>query len=191
MPGLPRVIITGAIGLGVVGYSLYQQRAYLFDNSPDAVCRMVYGANPFPESLRIAEFIRNNSRSDDTVAVIGSEPQIYFYSGRRSATSYIYMYPLMETNSFARDMQQEMIAQIEAANPEFLVFVNVTMSWLVRPSSDKKIFKWFDSYRSQFYDLAGAVNILPSGQTVYRWNEQTANYKPVSEYWVGVFKRRH
>ncbi len=102
MPVLMRVVITGVIGLGVVGYSLYQQRVYLFDNSPDDVCRMVYGANPFPESLRIAEFIRNNSRPDDTVAVIGSEPQIYFYSGRRSATSYIYMYPLMETHTLRR-----------------------------------------------------------------------------------------
>ena len=152
---------------------------------------MVYGANPFPESLRIAEFIRNNTGPNDTVAVIGSEPQIYFYSGRRSATSYIYMYPLMESNPFARSMQQEMITQIETAKPEFMVSVNITMSWLVKSSSDKTIFKWFESYCPQFYDLAGIVNILPSGQTVYRWNEQAVNYKPASEYWVAVFKRRH
>lgn len=191
MPVISRVFIIGATGLGVVGYTLHQQRAYLFDNTPEAVCRMVYGGNPFPESLRIAEFIRNNTGPNDTVAVVGSEPQIYFYSGRRSATSYIYMYPLMETTQFARDMQWEMIAQIEAANPKFLVSVNIKTSWLVKPSSDKEIFKWSDSYCSQFYDLVGAVSIMPLGQTVYRWNEQAANYRPVSEHWVAVFKRRH
>jgi hypothetical protein len=191
MPVISRVFIIGAIGFGAVGYTLYQQRAYLFNNSPEAVCQMVYRGNPFPESLRIAEFIRNNTGPNDTVAVVGSEPQIYFYSGRRSATSHIYMYPLMESNSFAGSMQQEMIAQIETAKPEFMVFVNVTLSWLARPSSDKTIFKWFESYCPQYYDLAGVVNILPSGQAVYRWNEQTVNYTPASEYWVSVFKRRH
>jgi len=191
MPVISRVFIIGAISVGVVGYSLYQQRAYLFDNSPEAVCRMVYGSNPFPESLRIAEFIRQNSRPDDTVAVIGSEPQIYFYSGRRSATSYIYMYPLMEPGPFASSMQQEMITQIEAAKPEFMVYVNVNISWLWKPSSDKTIFKWFDSYRVQFYDIVGAATILSSEQTVYRWDEQAVNYTPASEFWVAVFKRRH
>jgi len=190
IPAILRVFIIGVIGVGVVGYSLYQQREYLFDNSPEAVCRMVCGLNPFPESLRIAEFIRNNTGPDDTVAVIGSEPQIYFYSGRRSATSYIYMYPLMEPGPFASSMQQEMITQIKAAKPEFVVSVNVNISWLVRASSDKEIFKWSDSYCSQFYYLAGAVSILPSGQAVYRWNEQAANYRPASEFWVAVFKRR-
>jgi hypothetical protein len=191
MPVILQVFIIGAIGVVVVGYSLYQQREYLFELSPEGVCRKVCGPNPFPESLRIAEFIRNNTGPNDTVAVIGSEPQIYFYSGRRSATSYIYMYPLMESNSFVRSMQQEMITQIETAKPEFLVSVNIAMSWLVNSSSDKTIFKWLESYCPQFYDLAGIVDILPSGQTVYRWNKQTVNYTPASEYWVAVYKRRH
>jgi hypothetical protein len=191
MPVLPRVIITIVIGSIVVGYSLYNQRLYLFNLSPDDVCRKVYGSNPFPESLRIAEFIRNNTGPNDTVAVVGSEPQIYFYSGRRSATHYIYMYPLMEAHNYAAEMQKEMINEIENARPELLVLVNVDMSWLTKPNSDKLIFKWFDSYRLQFYDIAGAVNILPSGQTVYRWNEQAANYTPASRCWVAVFKRRH
>jgi 4-amino-4-deoxy-L-arabinose transferase-like glycosyltransferase len=191
IPVILRVFIIGVLGLGVTGYTLYLQRVYLFDNLPETVCGVIYGANPFPESLRIAEFIRNNTGTNDTVAVVGSEPQIYFYSGRRSATSYIYMYPLMELNSFAGSMQEEMITQIETAKPKFMVFVNVNMSWLAKPSSNKTILKWFESYCPQFYDLAGVVNIMPSGPTVYLWNEQTVNYTPASEYWVSVFKRRH
>ena len=190
MPVLPRVLITAAIGLSIAGYSLYQQRMYLFDNSPETVCKMVYGVNPFPESLRIAEFIRNNTGPNDTVAVLGSEPQIYFYSGRRSATRYIYMYTLMESHDYAPEMQKEMINDIENARPKILILVNISTSWLAEPNSPKLIAKWFDSYRSQFYDIAGAVDILPSGQTDYRWNKQTANYTPASEFWVAVFKKR-
>lgn len=57
---------------------------------------MTYGLNPFPESLEIGRFIRENSAENDRIAVIGSEPQIYFYSDRRAATGHIYTYALME-----------------------------------------------------------------------------------------------
>ena len=190
MPVILRVFIIGVIGLGAVGYSLYQQREYLFELSPEDVCRKVYDVNPFPESLRIAEFIRDNSRPDDTVAVIGSEPQIYFYSGRRSATSYIYTYPLMEPTQAAGKMQQEMITQIETAKPAFMVFVRVTTSWIIRPNSTQDIFNWFEPYVNNFYKLVGVVNIPSSGQTVYYWNSQAKNPSPESQFWVAVFKRR-
>jgi hypothetical protein len=190
MPALPRVVITGAIGLGAAGYSLYQQRTYLFYNPPETVCRIVYGANPFPESLRIAEFIRNNTGPNDTVAVVGSEPQIYFYSGRRSATSYIYMYPLMEPNSSAKGMQQEMISQIEAAKPKIMVFVSIDVSWLNRPASVQDIFGWFKLYSRSYYDLTGIIEIPVASSTVYCWNNDAKNRTPASPYWLAVFKRR-
>jgi hypothetical protein len=189
---LDRTIITGAIGLAVAGFSLYQQREYLFYNSPDEVCRMIYTGNPFPESIEISKFIRENSRPEDTVAILGSEPQIYFYSHRRAATHYIYMYPLMEAHKYAKEMQKEMIGEIESAKPEFLVFVNVSTSWLGRPESVQQIFKWFESYNEQYYYPAGVADIFfTNGGTIYRWNRQAEEYRPRSLLWVAVFKRQH
>lgn len=190
MPMPMRLAITGTIGIIVIGYTLYNQRECLFNLSPEDVCRKVYGVNPFPESLQIAEFIRDNSRPDASIAVIGSEPQICFYSSRRSATKYIYIYPLMEPQPHARQMQEEMIAQVETANPQFVVFVNVPMSWLVRPDSVKKIFEWFDSYLFVRYEVVGIADILVNGPTIWRWNNQAANYKPVSIASVIVLKRK-
>jgi len=189
MPVILRVFIIGAIGLGAAGYSLYQQREYLFELSPEDVCRKVYDANPFPESLRIAEFVRANSRPDATIAVIGSEPQICFYSGRRSATKYIYTYPLMELQPSAMLMQEEMIAQIETVNPEFVIFVDIPMSWLVRPNSVKKIFEWCPPYLSARHEVVGIADVVANRPTIWRWNNQAANYKPVSSS-VVVLKRR-
>jgi 4-amino-4-deoxy-L-arabinose transferase-like glycosyltransferase len=190
IPVILRIFITGVIGLVVIGGSLYQQRAYLFDNPPDVVCRMVYGANPFPESLRIAEFIRNNTGPNDTVAVIGSEPQIYFYSDRRSATSYIYAYPLMEPHPYAQRMQQEMITQIEAAKPRIMVFVSIYVSWLNRPASVQDIFEWFQLYSRSYYDLTGIIEIPVNSSTVYYWDNDAKDRTPASQYWLAVFKRR-
>jgi len=185
-----RLAITGTIGLIVIGYTLYNQQECLFELSPEDVCRKVYTGNPFPESLRIAEFIRGNSRPDAPIAVIGSEPQIYFYSDRRSATKYIYTYPLMEPQPYARQMQEEMIAQIETANPEFVVFVNVPMSWMARSNSVEKIFGWFHSYLFTHYEVVGIADIVINGPTIWRWNSQAATYKPASVSSVVVLKRK-
>lgn len=187
---LEQKVLISIIGVAISGYSLYQQRIFLFDNTPEVVCRLIYGFNPFPESPSIANFIRANTSPDDTVAVIGSEPQIYFYSGRRAATAYIYTYPLMEPHDYATEMQQEMIRQIESAKPEFMVFVRVSYSWLARPGSVELIFQWFNSYQSKYYDVVGVADMVSSGYTVWRWNEQAVNYTPSSESWVAIFRRK-
>ncbi len=190
MPMPLRLAITSAIGLIAIGYTLYNQRECLFALSPEDVCRNVYGANPFPESLQIAEFIRGNTRPDATIAIMGSEPQICFYSGRRSATKYIYTYPLMEPQPYAMQMQEEMIAEVETANPEFVIFVDVSVSWLAKPNSVKKIFQWFDSYLFTHYEIIGIADIFGNRPTVWRWNNQATGYKPVSRASVVVLKRK-
>ena len=103
---------------------------------------MVYGDSPFPESFRIADYLREHTSPDDKIAVLGSEPEIYFYSRRHSATGYIYTYPLMEPQKYARRMQEEMIREIEQRNPKYLVSVVMNDSWLQRPGSDPLIFTW-------------------------------------------------
>src|SRR3989442_1371481 len=97
------------------------------------VCRALYGRNPFPEAMRVAEYISDHSTKDSRVVVLGSEPEIYFYAARRSATGYIYAYPLMELQPFALEMQKEFIRDSEAARPEYVVFVGVSDSWLREP----------------------------------------------------------
>jgi len=52
---------------------------------------------------------------------LGSEPEIYFYADRHSATGYIYNFALQEKQKFAEQMQQEMFKEIEAGRPDILV----------------------------------------------------------------------
>jgi len=100
------------------------------------------------------------------VAVLGSEPEIYFYAQRHSATGYIYTYALMERQKYARQMQEEMIHEIERARPTYLVSVVVFNSWLWRPGSDRLIFTLADEYTAQNYKAAGLVS-MTSAKTDY------------------------
>jgi len=134
-----------------------QKRFFLAD--PIAASYMIYGiSNPFPESLPVAEYIRKNSLPSDTVAVVGSEPQIYFYANRKSATGYIYMYGLMERQIYASQMQQAMIREIESARPRFIVLVSANYSWLRTADSDVHILNWIKEYLKKYYRLRGVID---------------------------------
>jgi hypothetical protein len=99
------------IPTAAVLFPVWLRRDYCFSWSPEKACRCVYGPDPFVECPAIADYVKNHSQPDDRVAVLGSEPEIYFYANRISATGYIYMYPLTESDSFARKMQEEMIGR--------------------------------------------------------------------------------
>lgn len=169
------------------GYAVWQQWDFFFETDPIAACRAEYGNNPFPEAIQIADYLKAHTSPSSTVAILGSEPEIYFYAHRHSATGYIYTYPLMEHQAFAEKMQQEMIAEIERARPEFIVMVSVPFSWLGRPDSPSTIFDWAQKYIAGNYKLDGLVDILDDSQ--YRWGADAAAYHPQSPYTVRVFRR--
>ena len=182
-------VIPAALVFAVLFYTVYQQRDYFFTMDPTKVSRAIYGANPFPESLEIAEYIKRNTQKDDRIAAIGSEPQIYFYSDRRSATAYIYTYELMKIHPYALKMQNEMIQQIESAEPKFLVFVNIRTSWLPRPDSNMMILEWFEQFKSK-YEVVGIVDIISTDKTIFRWDKDVQGYSRQSDTWLAVLKRK-
>jgi len=178
----------------IMFYPVYQQRNYLFNMSPTEVSRSSYGINPFPESLEIARFIKENSTAEDKIAVLGSEPQIYFYSDRHAATGHMYMYHLMgnhldEGSGYDLKFQNELISQVESAEPKFLVFVAIPFSWLTKQDSEKLIFEWFQGYANAHYRRVGFIDIYRD-RTIYRWNEEAIGYRSRSGSWVAVFQRK-
>lgn len=171
-------------------YPVYNQRKPLFSFTPEELCRRVYGLNPFPESLQIADFIKKNTSKEDTIAVVASEPQIYFYSQRKAATGYIYTYPLMESHGFALKMQEEMIRQIESAAPEYILYTNIPTSWLMGKESKMLIFDWLNGYLDGRYALDGVVDIISSTATVYKWGEEARRYSPVSDINFFIYRKK-
>jgi hypothetical protein len=80
---------------------VYAHRGVWFQMTPEDACRFIYGRNGFVESVEIGRYIKEHSAPDARVAVIGSEPQIYFYAHRHSASGFIYMYDLVQLHRYA------------------------------------------------------------------------------------------
>ena len=173
----------------VLALPVWIQREFYFVLSINEATRVVYGLNPFTESLEAAKYIRDHSGKDDKVAVLGSEPQIYFYSQRRSATRHLYIFPLMEKHAYSRKMQKEMIWEIEVAVPKFVVVVKLLEEW-ASPDSAPQLLDWEENFLKSDYEIAGVIDIVSHYDVIYKWEEQARGYSPKSRFYLLIYKRR-
>lgn len=90
--------------------------------SPEAISRQIYGANPFVEAAAVAQYVAARTAPSDKVLIVGSEPEMLFYARRRSATKYVFFYPLTSWVPRAPAMHDEFFAEIERERPRYVVY---------------------------------------------------------------------
>lgn len=189
--GDPRAhLLTTALFAGLAATYVVHDARYLFRMTHTEVVRSVYGTNPFLESPEIGRYLKAHTDPGDRIVVLGSEPQLFFYSGRKSATGYIYTYPLMENQPYAARMQAEYRQEVDAARPRYLVFVGMPLSWGTSPQSDTGILSWANEFTARCYELAGIADIDPSGDSTIRWDADARNYRPRFSSQVWTFSRK-
>ena len=103
---------------------------YFRPGSPIEKVGIIYGGCPFGESLAVAEYVAAHTKPDDTIFVFGSEPQIPYYANRKSASRYIFVYPLMTPFPDTRDRQASVVRELTAAPPRFIVTISTRSSFL-------------------------------------------------------------
>jgi hypothetical protein len=177
----------------VLAWVLVCENSFFFQLSPIQVCDRLYQSpfarNPFVESLAVGKYIREHSAKNARVAVLGSEPQIYFYAQRHSATGYIYAYDLTELQPHASEMQRDMIQEIESAAPEYLVYAAYHNSWNFQKNSDRTIINWFTQYAARFYQRVEIVGVRFDGQPVACEDAAAADFDTASGEYLVVYKR--
>ncbi len=187
--GIKTAIPVGILTV-ILGFPVLSKTDFFFTLPVTEATRSIYYPNPFPESLEIAKYIRDHSQKDDRVAIFGSEPQILFYSKRKSATRHLYMYHLGEQHSYARHMQTEMILEIQVSRPEFIVLANIHTSWLFDSNSQTLLIDWAQGFVARGYEISGVVDILSREETLYKWGEQARGYLPRSNHYLLIYKKR-
>ena len=150
--------------------------------------RSTFGSTLFTETARAADYVRTNAAKGARVAVLGSEPEIYFLSGRRSASGHIYMYPLMEEQPYALKMQNEMISEIERARPEYVIYIDDELSWLPRNGAERKIVAWWKDYWATNMDLTWTLEIEEGKEPRTDLESPGKDAQPVKK--IIIFKRR-
>ncbi len=184
---LPTIIFLISFGIAI----FLQHRFYTL--SPERAVQITYGdtmSAPFLAAQTVGEYVRANSSPQALVAVLGSDPEIYFYAHRRSATGYMYMYGLREKQKYAAFMQQQMIHETESNHPEYLVYLDVVNSWESRDPvpPDPGLLSWVKNYMQDHYERVGVADLGESIQ--YVWGDAAKSYLPHSDKVIYVFKRK-
>lgn len=184
---IPLVIII----LPVVS-NLTSLKNYYFKPNYTKVLRAVYGNNPFPESMVIADKLNTLMKPEDKLAVFGTEIQMYVYTNKKAPTRFAGSGALLEFPvAQSKDWQNEFISDVEKADPKYLVFYSHPISWMANSKSENLIFPWFDKFTAARYKLIGFADMLEN-TTNYVWEPDIdmRNNPPQSKYKIFIFERK-
>lgn len=165
-------------------------KQYYFKPNYERIMRSTYGNNPFPEMKELAKQMNVFLKPSDQVAVIGSEPQFYVYTNKKAPSQHLFFTVLVADMPEHKQWQREYSKSIEEMNPNYLVYVFHPISLLVQPNTDTYIFEWVNKYINDNYKLIGLVDMVDGYRSVYKWNQELVDYKPMSQSVIYVFERK-
>jgi len=151
--------------LAVLVFPVAVHHGYYLSKSPVEFTRDFFGLNPFPESVDLAEFIKRQTQEDDSVFVVGSEPQILFYSERKSATAFAMIYPLMRSFPRYMEFQQRAWEEIEKNTPSYIITMKFGESILWDGKADLWIYRKLGEKLKKDYFLEAVMTVeKPKGK---------------------------
>jgi len=169
LPALSLIAGLGLAGLLNMGPAPYVRRGILslafvsclasarfIPYTDEEIIKLCYKYSTFMQAKTVGEYLRTNAPRDAKVFVVGSEPEILFYSGLRSASRVFYFFPLVTPTVMTDKLRQETIAELVMHPPDFVVIVNEIHSLSLRTVDGdtymNDLFYLFSHYR-----LIGAV----------------------------------
>lgn len=164
------------------------QRELLFKADMATACDVIYGLNILPETFDIARYIKDHSTDTDRIAILGSEPEILFYAKRRSATGYIYMYPLMEIHPYTLKMQRDAITEIESSKPKFLILFGIDDPWIRQGIFfPDMLLEWVKQYSTK-YERVGVIDKIYNA--AYFWDGEASKARHATGFRVSLYQRK-
>ncbi len=143
--------------------------------TPEELNVWVYGrVNPFYEAPIIGKIIKEKTSTNDYIFVAGSEPEIYFYSQRKSPTRFIITYPLNLDTPFRLKYQKEAINDLTKNPPKIIVVSQKQHSGLWDKDSPRIFLDFLNHLIDNQYRLIGGYLITEEkeGWQVKLNNEQ-------------------
>lgn len=173
-------------------WAIAKNSKYYFRLTPIQASRAVYINSPFVEAIAVSDYLQQHTLPSDKLIVLGSEPEIYFYTHRLSASGYIYMYGMMEKQPYWQQMQQRMIQEIESNRPAYLLYFNHPATWLTTMGSSRMapFFEWATPYVKNNYEKVGLVE-LSDPDSRFTWGDEAKKVVPKTQYQITIFKRKN
>ena len=161
-----------------------------FKPNYDKILKMVYGSNPFPEAKKLSDFVARRAAKGDKVAVLGSEPEIYFYLQEPMKTNHYYLTYLVDPRiEQAKTWSKEFLDEMDKNKPKFLFFVNHPFSWMLQKDYNPEVFDYYQDSVQKYYHPIAVADQLNDLQTKYMWDADVNTYKIQGKSFIYVWER--
>jgi hypothetical protein len=180
-PPWPPAPVAGLLGAAALVYGVAQSPWYYWGQTAEQKCAGIYGPCVFAESPAVGRYLAEHTGPEDTVFVFGSEPQMYYYAGRKSASRYIFMYPLVKTFSGTRARQREVLDALRAHPPAAVVVVDLVTSLGTFQGPPPALYEELVTFIRQSYRRVAGVPASEDGPGPLLTGEALAGVPPQSQ----------
>ncbi|MCX7881429.1 MAG: glycosyltransferase family 39 protein [Patescibacteria group bacterium] len=130
-----------------------RQQFYL---TPEELIIWVYGrVNPFYDALIVSRRIKKELKENDKIFVVGSEPQIYFYTQKKAPTKFITSYYLQINSPYQKKYQKELIRDLTIDSPKIMIYSKMVLSGPFIEVNSKEVKEYIDKLIKNKYQLIG------------------------------------
>jgi hypothetical protein len=187
-PGIA-TLFAGGLLLGTFLWDFMNRSAYYTVPNIKAVMYQVYTDNPFPETLNISKEIKKRAQPNDQLLVMGSEPQMYVYTGLPCPTRHFFMGFLAKNHPREAEWIAEAKKDAETSMPRFLVYVVHPYSWAYVDNKKTDMFSYAFEFARMHYRLIGLVDMLPQGSK-YLWDKEVDGYPMPKDKHIRIYERK-
>ncbi len=177
----PAVFAIGTLQFLIFGFRNYD----MFQINGETYSRKMANYAIFADAPAIGNYIRSISDSNKVIGTMTNEPELLFYANRKSASGYLYMYPLFEYHPYFEQMTKEYMEQIVTQKPEIFVRTNIHNTGKNKNNIDI-VLQWWETYKLNYELLRVYVTTGP--ETPYQPLESLDNYTSSGLY-VEIYRR--
>ena len=127
--------------------------------------RLVYGLNPFFEGPIVGQYLQDRTEKDDTIFILGSEPQFLFYANRRHACEFVFAYNYTGNHPRVLDLQKSVIEQIKTNHPKYILKMNIPQSYFVNEKAGRYLADNLDAILEREYAYEASLVALSNTNT--------------------------
>jgi len=168
----------------VVLWPVLAHNGYWFRADHRTILRRAYDNNPFHEMAQIGAALKKRSVPTDSIAIIGSEPELFLYSERSSALSHLFFQGVVQRHARYAQFQQQIREQLWGRKPRFVVLPGAQYEHL---KDDPLVIEIVARLQKEYHPIC-VVDIMENKSQI-TWDPPPEKDVPQTLFWVIVLER--
>jgi len=162
---------------------------YFFRPDYARIMEKCYPWNGFAEAKAVSKELKKRLKPGERIAILGSEPQINYYTDTEHSSPQLYMYPVIREHKRKQQFQQQFLRNLAECDAEYVVLTASEASWMPgfaeTPFFKRDIFPRI----TERYDLIGRANIGQVPMNIV-WDEALKTHNPPKCPPMFVFRKK-